>query len=118
MAAFTEMASPPDPPDMANRDGTSLDIEMHPISNVGAGLTSQPSPMNGDQMPRLEDGNMTRSAGSTHDQMQTLWAPYKNRFRVLACCLTALGNGANDSAPGALIASIERYMSTSPPYLF
>lgn len=42
------------------------------------------------------------------EQVQTLWNPYKNRFRVLACCSYAFANGMNDSAPGALIASIER----------
>ena len=44
------------------------------------------------------------------DQVQTVWNPYWNRFRVLAACLTAFANGMNDSAPGALIASIERYI--------
>ncbi|KAH8668231.1 MFS efflux transporter [Tricladium varicosporioides] len=40
--------------------------------------------------------------------MQTIWNPYKNRFRVLGCCFTGFSNGMNDSAPGALLASIER----------
>lgn len=48
------------------------------------------------------------------DQAQTIWEPYKNRFRVLAACLTAFGNGMNDSANGALIESIEKYRSVSP----
>jgi hypothetical protein len=42
------------------------------------------------------------------DQMQTIWEPFKNRFRVLAACLTAFANGMNDSANGALIESMER----------
>jgi hypothetical protein len=54
----------------------------------------------GDYVPQDE-------ARST-EQIQTIWNPYKNRFRVLAAGLTAFGNGMNDSAPGALIASIER----------
>lgn len=42
------------------------------------------------------------------EQIETVWNPYMNRYRVLACCLNAFGLGLNDSAPGALIASIER----------
>jgi hypothetical protein len=30
----------------------------------------------------------------------------------MAACLTSLANGMNDSAPGALIASLERYVDT------
>lgn len=47
------------------------------------------------------------SSGSA-EQMQTIWEPFKNRFRVLAACLTAFANGMNDSANGALIESMER----------
>jgi hypothetical protein len=53
------------------------------------------------------------SPGRMVDQMQTLWEPYKNRFRVLAACLTVFANGMNDSANGALIGSIEKYSGTS-----
>ena len=53
------------------------------------------------------------SPGPMVDQMQTVWEPYKNRFRVLAASLTALANGMNDSANGALIGSIEKYCHNS-----
>lgn len=56
--------------------------------------------------------------GPMVDQMQTLWEPYKNRFRVLAASLTALANGMNDSANGALIGSIEKYPYTSLVFMF
>ena len=58
----------------------------------------------------ISSGMNTRDQDPTYDssQIQTVWDPYGNRFRVLAACLTCFGNGMNDSAPGALIASIEK----------
>lgn len=56
----------------------------------------------------ISEGGPTNNSGASSEQFQTIWNPYKNRFRVLACCTTAFGNGMNDSAPGALLASIER----------
>ncbi|KUJ21658.1 MFS general substrate transporter [Mollisia scopiformis] len=46
--------------------------------------------------------------GHITEQVQTIWNPYKNRYRVLASCILSFANGMNDSAPGALIASLER----------
>lgn len=43
------------------------------------------------------------------------WAPdrtstsWKTKWRLLSCCLISLGNGMNDSAPGALIPYIEKH---------
>lgn len=42
------------------------------------------------------------------DQLETIWEPYKNRYRVLAVSLAAFGNGMNDAANGALIESLEK----------
>lgn len=44
------------------------------------------------------------AAETTH----SVWNPYMNRFRFLACCLTSLCGGLNDSAPGALLPYIEK----------
>jgi hypothetical protein len=46
--------------------------------------------------------------GQSTDQIQTMWDPYWNRFRVLAAYLASFANGMNDAAPEALIASIEK----------
>ncbi len=51
------------------------------------------------------------------DQMETIWKPYKNRYRILAACFTALGNGMNDAANGALIESLEKYRDQSLCFL-
>ncbi|TVY81696.1 Bypass of stop codon protein [Lachnellula suecica] len=61
---------------------------------------------------RLQGGN-SPSSGVTVDQMQTIWNPYKNRFRVLAASLFSLANGMNDAANGALIESMEKNYSIS-----
>ena len=45
------------------------------------------------------------------DAVQSVWEPYMNRFRVLSLCLCSLGNGLNDSAAGALIPYMEKYVS-------
>ncbi|KUJ22115.1 putative MFS efflux transporter [Mollisia scopiformis] len=45
------------------------------------------------------------------DRLETIWNPYKNRYRVLAACITLLGNGMNDAATGTLIQSFERHYS-------
>lgn len=42
-------------------------------------------------------------------QLQSWSSPPTNRWRVLSCCLVYFGNGLNDSAPGALIPSMEAH---------
>jgi hypothetical protein len=73
-------------------------------SDIDIELNHRP---NRDQVSAAGDHAPQHEAMST-EQIQTIWNPYKNRFRVLATCLTAFGNGMNDSALGALIASIEK----------
>jgi hypothetical protein len=56
------------------------------------------------------EGRDTQGSVPISEQLQTIWNPYKNRFRVITACLTAMANGMNDSAPGALIATMEKYV--------
>jgi hypothetical protein len=44
----------------------------------------------------------------TAEAMQSFSIPPMNRYRMTAVCLLNLTNGLNDSAPGALIPSIEK----------
>jgi hypothetical protein len=82
------------------------DLEMSPLPSgvqtpvAGYSTSSQ----------LISSGMNTRDHDPTYDssQIQTVWRPYGNRFRALAACLTCFGNGMNDSAPGALIASVEK----------
>jgi hypothetical protein len=84
----------------------TLDIEMRPISREEP-LATPPS-IQDEQTGPSNNVRIMTPPGSVHEQIQTVWNPYKNRVRFLACCLMAFGNGLNDSAAGALIASIER----------
>lgn len=86
-----------------------VDLEMLPVSTSGATDTAEARDQGAQTSQRIsEDRRSIRETGI--DQVQTVWNPYWNRFRVLAACLTSFANGMNDSAPGALIASIERYI--------
>jgi hypothetical protein len=51
------------------------------------------------------------------DAMQSFSNPPANRFRMLAVCLMIFANGLSDSAPGALIPYIERYVAEIIVYL-
>ncbi|KAG0648985.1 Bypass of stop codon 6 [Hyphodiscus hymeniophilus] len=121
-----ESAKIPSPPAIRSKDTVpdgspraqdpSVDLEMYSMSNI-------------ERAPSILRNNSLRAAsvrGSTEadppsnsppenasEQIQTMWAPYKNRYRVLACCATGFGNGLNDSSQGALIASMERYYNVT-----
>lgn len=41
----------------------------------------------------------------------TIWEPYRNRFRLMLTCATALAEGMSDSAAGALIPYMEAFVS-------
>lgn len=112
LASTYEMGPLPDSPKMTLRkeaDATPvvepLDIEMNQISSV---MASAPPDSQDEAQSPPDNGETTHSAVPALDQIQTIWNPYKNRFRVLSCCFMALGMGTNDSAAGALIASIEK----------
>lgn len=44
------------------------------------------------------------------EAMQSIMEPYMNRWRLLAMCLICFSNGMSDSAPGALIPAMEKYV--------
>jgi phosphate/sulfate permease len=89
--------------------GLPFDLEMLPVSTSRATDTAQARDEGVQTSQRTSEDR--RSIRETElDQVQTVWNPYWNRFRVLAACLTSFANGMNDSAPGALIASVERYI--------
>ncbi len=63
------------------------------------GDSSQPHSSHGTSN---EDETNSPPPGTASDYLQNIWRPYKYRFRVLAACMMCIGNGMNDSAPGAL----------------
>lgn len=84
-----------------------LDIEMFPVSSRAIAL----SPRGRDEA--TNHSNVIKSTAPIQEQIYTIQNPYMNRFRMISCCLTALGSGMNDSAPGALIVSIEKYIHST-----
>jgi hypothetical protein len=76
----------------------------------------------GAQTPRLpHDLEMSRPASpiltgqDVVEAMQSFSNPPINRFRMLSVCLLNFCNGLSDSAPGALIPYIEKYVSRLYP---
>ena len=73
-------------------------------------------PASGYQTPRTTDLEMSRPPSPTNEElggvaaMQSFSNPPMNRFRMLSVCLMNFGNGLSDSAPGALIPYIEKYI--------
>lgn len=71
----------------------------------------------GSQTPvNLMDLEMTMPGtpqNEEHDAVEAIQSfsnPPMNRYRMLCACLMNFGNGLNDSAPGALIPYIEKYV--------
>jgi hypothetical protein len=94
--------------------GPSVDIEMRPIPfpDFSRAFGEDTGTTDVSQRVSSDENREGQGPGLTSEQVQTIWHPYKNRFRVMAACLTSMANGMNDSAPGALIASLERYVDT------
>jgi hypothetical protein len=73
-------------------------------------------PASGYQTPQTTDLEMSRPPSPTNEElggvaaMQSFSNPPMNRFRMLSVCLMNFGNGLSDSAPGALIPYIEKYI--------
>ncbi len=86
---------------------SKVDIEMHPASFQEQVLSSCDAPPNPTQAGGSEGPSQTTPT-QISEQIQSIWEPYKNRYRVLAACGTSFANGMNDAAAGALIASLEK----------
>jgi hypothetical protein len=96
--------------------GFRFSTEMNTIATGGVFSESVNEPYVPEWQPQARPENpSSRSTGEGVDRVETIWEPYKNRYRVLAACFTAFGNGMNDSANGALIESLEKYYDLCPP---
>jgi hypothetical protein len=63
--------------------------------------------------PSTPRGNTNGHGGEGVDAVQSFSNPPMNRFRMASVCLMNLGNGLSDSAPGALIPYIQKYVQGS-----
>ncbi len=82
-------------------------LEMNTMAS-GSGVLASPN-----ETQTVESRPRSRLEGSASpdrgvDRMETIWEPYKNRYRILAASSAILGNGMNDAANGALIESLEK----------
>jgi hypothetical protein len=108
--------SVPQPPSDLNLDGIQWGAVLTgPPSRTGSGVAS---PVSGAQTPRTpNDLEMSRPQSPTEaeiDGVEVLqsWSdPSINKYRMASVALQNLGEGLNDSAPGALIPYIESYVS-------
>jgi hypothetical protein len=102
-------------PGVPQRDNS---IELQRLSMPSRSLvTSLPT------TPRdeIEDLEMSRPASPALptggvEALPGIWDPYMNRFRFLSSCLMVFASGLNDSAPGALIPYMEKYIRTMTTY--
>jgi len=96
--------------DLYSGPGRTFDIEMHPMPHQtptpSIGAKTEPSQES--KRSSFEENADIQVSNEFSEQMQTVWNPYKNRYRVSAACLISFAMGMSDSAAGALIASIER----------
>lgn len=108
--------SPLPPAKAHSRTHTSAPQASEPIPLQAFGASPDAAHTNGQKGP---DADLERSRPSSPgpgddanpatatETLQTVWDPYMNRFRVASASFMNFANGLNDSAPGALIPTIE-----------
>jgi fucose permease len=116
----SQIASPP-PAIRKDKQGTAQAPSDYELSEIqpakgSARMTTNPSarPLTGPPSPspselerRLSIPDVADEAsGWALDRTMTSW---KTKWRMLSVCFMSLGNGMNDSAPGALIPYIEKH---------
>ncbi|KAI9821840.1 MAG: hypothetical protein M1827_002422 [Pycnora praestabilis] len=114
--AFIDVESAPrisDPPAVVqkprnNNTSGPVNIELDQLTwgarynGPGTGGTQTPTTTNELGMSRPTSPKLDEAM----DPVQTLSNPPMNKWRLMSACLMVLGNGMNDSAPGALIPSV------------
>lgn len=90
--------------------------ELHPHDISAQAPTepvAQPPPSSSSPTPSVLENRQSAFEADEHEAAE--WAPdrtstsSKTKWRLLSCCMISLGNGMNDSAPGALIPYIEKH---------
>ncbi|KAF1814143.1 MFS general substrate transporter [Eremomyces bilateralis CBS 781.70] len=82
-----------------------------PPERENALLSGQISPTTPNDLERNRDSPPNSIQPDAASLVQTWRTPSVNKWRILACCLEYMGNGMNDSAPGALIPYLEKFYS-------
>lgn len=87
----------------------SFDLHNIPVRDGNKSDAVLPNAANDLEMsrPNSPDSNV-----EAVEVVPTIWNPFMNRFRILFGCLAQLGNALSDSAAGALIPYMEKYVYT------
>ncbi|KAI8280177.1 hypothetical protein K4K60_005013 [Colletotrichum sp. SAR11_57] len=105
-------------PGSPHREDASIELQRIDTKNANAGKKSPrgsaaPSrAQSPSRTPTTSGSDLEMSRPSTPiaiESLPSITDPYMNRFRLAAACLINLGNGLNDSAPGALIPYMEKH---------
>ena len=96
------------PPVREIPDGWSprRDVDMDNDLESGRPASKTPLPVLVNQV-RGSSGDGGTDEPTEVFEPDSISRPFMNRFRLLAICLYQLGNGMNDSAPGALLPTIQ-----------
>ncbi|KAH0443804.1 MFS efflux [Colletotrichum camelliae] len=105
-------------PGSPHREGASIELQRIDTKNANAGKksprgsTTPSRAQSPSRTPTTSGSDLEMSRPSTPiaiESLPSITDPYMNRFRLAASCLVNLGNGLNDSAPGALIPYMEKH---------
>lgn len=90
------------------------DLQPHDSSALApTEPVTQTPPSSSSPTPSVLENRLSTLQADEHEAAE--WAPdrtstsSKTKWRLLSCCLISLGNGMNDSAPGALIPYMEKH---------
>ncbi|EEY17365.1 conserved hypothetical protein [Verticillium alfalfae VaMs.102] len=101
-------------PGAPHRGDESIELQRLHTEHGASRPSSRPgtppsSPPGGSDLEMSRPGSPSQDATDIAEPLQSMWDPYMNRWRLLTACLMNLGNGLNDSAPGALIPYMEKH---------
>ncbi|KAM0321904.1 hypothetical protein ACHAQA_009801 [Verticillium albo-atrum] len=97
-------------PGAPHRGNESIELQRLHNEHAASRPSSRPStPPSGSDLEMSRPASPSQDPADVAEPLQSLWDPYMNRWRLLTACLMNLGNGLNDSAPGALIPYMEKH---------
>ncbi|KAH8708091.1 Bypass of stop codon protein 6 [Beauveria bassiana] len=86
-------------------------LPLHQTKSTESELRPLPGPANNSNgdLELMSRRDTPEAPADAVTVVPTIWEPYRNRFRLMLTCATALAEGMSDSAAGALIPYMEAY---------
>jgi hypothetical protein len=98
-------------PDPLVLDNLQWGAKLNGPSKSGTATPSRyQTPIVSNDLEMSRPASPTTNENDGVDALQSFASPPMSRFRMLSVCLINFGNGLSDSAPGALIPYIEKYI--------